>query len=96
VIVSVNGLQPRWEDMKKGENEMTCVTKLVLFTENPGTRRNETAIYVEDISTFFHWWISAPPLEMRLEVPGEFENVTEKAKTETEQPEKKLLEVMME
>jgi hypothetical protein len=75
---------------------MTCVTKLVLFTEHPGMRRNETAIYVEDITTFFQWWISAPPLEMKLEVPGEFENVTEKEKTEKEKPEKKLLEVMME
>lgn len=75
---------------------MTCVTKLVLFTENPGMRRNETAIYVEDITSFFQWWISAPPQEMRLEVPGEFENITEKQKPDKEKPEKKLLEVMME
>jgi len=69
---------------------MTCVTKLVLFTDTLGTRRNETAIYVEDITKFFQWWISARPQEMRLEVPGEFENITEK-----EKPEKILREVVV-
>jgi hypothetical protein len=70
---------------------MACMTKLVMFTEIPGMQRNETAIFVEDIGAFFEWWISAPVLEIKLEVPGEFENISVREKLE-----KKLQGVMTE
>jgi hypothetical protein len=54
---------------------MTDITRITLFTETGGLERRETSIYVEDIGEFIRWWISSPPSDMKVEVPGEFPDV---------------------
>lgn len=54
---------------------MTEISRLILFTDTEGQTRSGTTIYVEDINEFVQWWISAPPMDMKVEVPGEFEDM---------------------
>ena len=65
---------------------MMETTRLILFTEIDGQARSETTIYVEDISEFVQWWISAPPLDMKVEVPGDIENTDIHSKMGKELP----------
>jgi hypothetical protein len=54
---------------------MTCMTRLILFRDTGDRERSEITIYVEDINKFVEWWISTPPLEMKVEVSGDFESM---------------------
>ena len=54
---------------------MTEITRLILFTDTEGQDRSETTIYVEDIGEFIQWWISTPPRDMKVDVPGEFVDI---------------------
>ncbi|HVP93667.1 MAG TPA: hypothetical protein VMS89_00675 [Methanoregulaceae archaeon] len=66
---------------------MTEVSRLILFTETEGQQRKETTIHVEDIGEFIRWWVSSPPMEMKLEVPGEFDNIDLPRQMENKVPE---------